>query len=109
MASRHLDIESTKKKCIALASLLKVLAHPQRLLLLCCLRTGEKTVSELESVCGTSQSVVSQHLTRMRLEGFVTSRRDGNFVYYRIIDYRLSTLMENMQHLFAVKNLKNLK
>ncbi|MBF0452907.1 MAG: winged helix-turn-helix transcriptional regulator [Candidatus Magnetomorum sp.] len=73
-------------KCKNIASTLKVLAHPQRLYILASLMDTEKTVSEIESLCGASQSVVSQHLTRMRLEKIVDSRKSGNFVYYWIKD-----------------------
>ena len=83
------------------AALLKALSHPQRLLILCSLSGGEMTVSELEKVCGSSQSVVSQHLTRMRLEGFVASRRDGNFVYYHIVDLRILSLIEELEKIFC--------
>jgi len=71
-------------KCKNIASILKILAHPQRLFILCTLMDTEKSVSEIESLCGASQSVVSQHLTRMRLEKIVDSRKSGNFVYYWI-------------------------
>jgi len=73
-------------KCKSVASKLKVLAHPQRLYILGSLMDTEKTVSEIENLCGASQSVVSQHLTRMRLEKIVVSRKSGNYVYYRIND-----------------------
>ena len=99
------DLETTRKNCLKVAALLKTIAHPQRLMLLCYLNDGEKTVSDLEGFCGASQSMVSQHLNRMKLEGVVNSRRDGNFVYYRIEDVRVLALMENLEKIFC--NAKN--
>ena len=90
-----------KKQCEKVASILKAIANPQRLYILCSLSQGEKTVGELEKICETSQSVVSQHLTRMRLEGFLESRRQGNFVYYQIIDKRILPLIKLLKELFC--------
>jgi len=63
------DIAEAKKRCARVAAILKTLAHPQRLFLLCRLAKGEATVSELREASGASQSLISQHLTRMRREG----------------------------------------
>ncbi len=96
-----IDFEIKKQKCMFVASFLKALSHPQRMLLLCCLVDGEKSVTELEELCGTSQSVVSQHLSRMRLQGFVSARRDGNFVFYKIADPRVAILLAQLEKLFC--------
>ena len=74
--SRMQDIAEAKKRCARVAPILKTLAHPQRLFLLCRLAKGEATVSELRDACGASQSLISQHLTRMRREGLVQARRE---------------------------------
>jgi DNA-binding transcriptional ArsR family regulator len=89
-----------KKRCARVASIFKTLSHPQRLYLLCCLCEKESTVSDLERACGAPQPVISQHLARMRLEGFVKSRRDGNFVYYRIADTQIPMLIRSMGRIF---------
>jgi len=94
------DIAEAKKRCARVAPILKTLAHPQRLFLLCRLAKGEATGSELRDACGASQSLISQHLTRMRREGIVEARRDGNFVHYRIVDPRLSALIKDMEKTF---------
>jgi len=90
-----------KRQCARVASLCKTLSHPQRLYLLCCLCRRESTVSDLEKACGAPQPVISQHLTRMRLEGLVESRRDGNFVFYRIADEQIPLLIESMGRIFG--------
>jgi DNA-binding transcriptional ArsR family regulator len=63
---------------------LKALAHESRLLILCDLLHGEKSVGELETLLARRQSSVSQQLARLRLEGLVAARRDGKTIYYRI-------------------------
>ena len=94
------DLPESKKRCARVAALLKNLAHPQRLFLLCRLARGESTVSSLREACGSSQSLISQHLTRLRREGLVRSRRQGNFVLYRISNPKLSALIQTMEKIF---------
>jgi ArsR family transcriptional regulator, virulence genes transcriptional regulator len=76
------------------SAILKQLAHPDRLKVLCSLLEKEKTVGELVEYAGASQSWVSQFLSRMKLEGLVESRKEGTSVHYRIADPRLRTLMQ---------------
>jgi DNA-binding transcriptional ArsR family regulator len=91
-----------KERCSRAASILKSMAHPQRLFLLCALVQKESTVSELEELTDASQPVVSQHLTRMKLEGLIDSRREGNFVYYRVTDPHVSVLIEALEKLYGL-------
>lgn len=63
---------------------LKALAHESRLLLLCLLSEKERSVGELEAILSLRQPTVSQQLARLRLEGFVSTRRDGKTVYYSL-------------------------
>tara|TARA_B110001454_G_C12723340_1_gene436809 strand:- start:25058 stop:25372 length:315 start_codon:yes stop_codon:yes gene_type:complete len=83
------------------AGLLKQLSHPQRLLILCSMADGEKSVGEIEEACGASQSAVSQFLKGMRLEGLIDSRREGKQVYYKIVDKRVLELMKSMYQIFC--------
>lgn len=89
------------KQCEPVARTLKLLAHPQRLLLLCHLSTGQKTVSELEDLCQTSQSQLSQFLQRMRSEGLVSPQRDGKFVRYTISDPKILKLVQSLHKIFC--------
>ncbi len=69
------------------ARLLGLLANRNRLLILCeLLRHGEASVGRLEAAIGLSQSAVSQHLARLRADGLVATRRDGQVVNYRVTD-----------------------
>ncbi len=63
---------------------MKALSHESRLVLLCILAEGEKSVGELEAFFKVRQSTISQRLARLRLDRLVTTRRDGNTVYYAL-------------------------
>lgn len=72
---------------VALACrLMKVMASEPRLMLMCRLGEGESSVNELASYAGLAQSTASQHLTRLRSEGVVETRREGQTIYYRLVD-----------------------
>ncbi|MEK6773525.1 MAG: metalloregulator ArsR/SmtB family transcription factor [Bdellovibrionota bacterium] len=83
------------------AALLKQLSHPQRLLILCSIAEGEKSVGEIEEACGASQSAVSQFLKGMRLEGLIKPRREGKQVYYKIVDKRVLALIRSLYLIFC--------
>ncbi len=89
------------RKADEVSAILKQLAHPDRLKLLCSLVEKERTVGELVEYVGASQSWISQCLARMKLEGLVDARKDGNFVYYRIADRRLSALMREIYEIYC--------
>jgi DNA-binding transcriptional ArsR family regulator len=63
---------------------LKALAHESRLLILCSLADGEKSVGELEELLNLRQPTVSQQLARLRGDGLVATRRDGKTIYYSL-------------------------
>ena len=64
--------------------MLKALSHEGRLLILCLLADGERSVSEIETVMAMPQAAVSQQLARLRLDGLVAARREGRSIYYSI-------------------------
>ncbi len=66
------------------AEISKTLAHPLRLAILHCLKSGEKTVNELTETVGASQSNVSQHVAIMRQRQIVKTRKVGSNIYYRL-------------------------
>ena len=72
---------------------LKALAHESRLMILCNLLPGEKSVGELEEALQLRQSTVSQQLARLRLEGLVSARRDGKTIYYSIASDRVRAVI----------------
>lgn len=92
-------IHYDKKRCAQAASIFKTLSHPQRLQIFCCLCAQERTVSDLQNECAIPQAVISQHLSRMRLEGLVLPQRNGSFVSYRVADPKLLKLIDTMQRI----------
>ena len=93
--------EQMMANAAAAASYLKALAHEGRLMILCHLSTGEKSVGELEERLAMRQAAVSQQLARLRLEGLVTARRDGKTIYYSLGDPRARKVIETMYEMFC--------
>lgn len=83
------------------AGLLKALAHEGRLMILCALVAGERSVGELEDLLGARQAAVSQQLARLRQERLVTCRREGKSIYYSLGDPRVSRLVETLHDMFC--------
>ena len=83
------------------SNFLKAISHEGRLMILCHLVTGEKTVTELEDLLSARQAAVSQQLSRLRLEGLVIPRRDGKAIYYRLADERPRRILEVVYDLFC--------
>jgi ArsR family transcriptional regulator len=83
--------------------LLKVLANPDRLLLLCQLTQGPLCVSELESLLGIQQPTLSQQLGVLRDEALVTTRRDGKQIFYSIASSEAMAVMEVLYQLYCEK------
>ncbi len=80
---------------------LKALAHETRLLLLCLLSEKERSVTELEQILSLRQPTVSQQLARLRLDGLVTTRRDGKTIYYRINDDDIRRVISVVYDIFC--------
>ncbi len=90
-----------RRNCDEVSKILKASAHPQRLMILCYLSEGNRTVGEIEEFCGMSQSATSQFLVRMKLEGLIDSEKAGKFVCYRIADSRIKDLISSLHHIFC--------
>jgi DNA-binding transcriptional ArsR family regulator len=82
--ARPSDAERMAEKAKRAAEFLKALAHENRLMILCILSQGEKSVSELEEMLSLRQPTVSQQLARLRAEGLVATRRDGKTIFYSL-------------------------
>ncbi len=95
------DIDRMMKNAQTASNFLKAISHEGRLMILCHLATGEKSVTELEELLSARQAAVSQQLSRLRLEGLVTPRRDGKAIYYSLTDDRPKQIMEVVYDLFC--------
>lgn len=82
-------------------SLLKALGHEGRLTILCHLVSGPKSVTELERLLSARQAIVSQQLARLRHEALVTSRRDGQTIFYSLNDGKVARLIELLAVLYS--------
>ena len=80
---------------------LKTMAHEGRLMILCHLSVGEKSVGELERLLKIRQAAVSQQLARLREEGLVATRREGKTIYYNLQDPRAVKLVGLLYELFV--------
>lgn len=83
------------------SDLMKTLGHKDRLMVLCHLTTGEKSVGELASLLDIPQSPLSQHLARMRNESLVSTRREAQTIYYSIASPEAARIIEAMHELFC--------
>ncbi len=80
------DLKAMRKNAGAAAAMMAALSHEARLRVLCDLVEGERMAGELVERSGLSQSALSQHLARLREQGLVATRRDGQAIFYSIAD-----------------------
>ncbi|WP_309604944.1 metalloregulator ArsR/SmtB family transcription factor [Phenylobacterium sp.] len=85
------------------ARLLKLLASEQRLLLLCRLIEGETSVGILAEHARLAPSTTSQHLAKMRAEGLVATRREGQTIYYRLDDPAVVRILATLRDIYRAK------
>ncbi|MHA6289592.1 ArsR/SmtB family transcription factor [Maricaulis sp. CAU 1757] len=83
------------------AELMKTLAHPSRLLALCALIDREHSVGELAETTGLRAQAMSQQLAILRNKGLVTTRRDGQTIYYSLADARIRQLMQTLYRTYC--------
>ncbi|WP_306154499.1 helix-turn-helix transcriptional regulator [Roseovarius sp. MMSF_3281] len=86
------------------SNFLKAISHEGRLMILCHLVSGEKSVTELEDLLSARQAAVSQQLSRLRLEGLVVPRREGKAIYYRLADDKPRRVLELVYELFCAED-----
>ncbi|HEU5016611.1 MAG TPA: metalloregulator ArsR/SmtB family transcription factor [Pseudolabrys sp.] len=82
---------------------LKALAHQSRLLILCILADGEKSVGELEQALRLRQPTVSQQLARLRADGLVSTRREGKTIYYNLASEEARVIVGAIYDVFCRK------
>ena len=95
------DFEALLEQARKASELLKALSHESRLLILCLLAEGEKSVSELEEIMNMPQAAVSQQLARLRFDRLVNTRREGRVIYYSIASAEVSSVIETLYDLFC--------
>ena len=97
------DIDLLRANASAAGQLLKALANPDRLLLLCQLSQGEMCVSDLEQALDIHQPTLSQQLGVLRGEGVVTTRREGKNIFYSVADPDVLQILALLYRLYCPK------
>ncbi|WP_341704500.1 metalloregulator ArsR/SmtB family transcription factor [Ferrovibrio sp.] len=95
------DLERMTASAAEASRFLRILANEKRLLTLCRLMEGESSVGRLADLVGLSQSALSQHLNRLRQDGLVETRREGQTIHYRLADRRVATLIALLYEQFC--------
>lgn len=96
------DLATFEANTTKVAQILRALANERRLMILCKLvEWGEASVNALAEAVGLSQSALSQHLARMREEGIVDFRREGQTLWYRVAEPRIEILLGQLQRLYC--------
>ena len=101
------DLDKMATNAMRASNFLKAISHEGRLMILCHLASGEKSVTELEELLSARQAAVSQQLSRLRLEGLVIPRRDGKTIYYRLADDRPQKIMEVVYEMFCKPDIQD--
>lgn len=83
------------------AQLLASMANAKRLLVLCHLLEGERSVGDLATLAGLSQSALSQHLAKMRLQGLVRTRRDGQTIFYSMASSSVRAVLQTLYGIYC--------
>jgi DNA-binding transcriptional ArsR family regulator len=95
------NMEDMGEHVRAAADLLKALAHETRLMILCLLVDGEKSVGELERLTLMRQPSVSQQLARLRFDRLVKTRRDGRTIYYSLGSEQAGEVVSLLYNLYC--------
>lgn len=101
MKTATLDLNEMRAAAGQACALMKVLANPDRLLILCQLTQGERCVGDLETLLGIVQPTLSQQLTVLREQELVSARREGKYVYYSLSSPRVMAVMQTLYDQFC--------
>lgn len=83
------------------AATLTAMANPRRLIVLCTLLEGERSVGDLAEIVGLSSAALSQHLAKMRALRLVTTRRDGQTIYYTLASSEVRAVLETLYRVYC--------
>ncbi len=97
----HEAINPFEAKAEEVAATLAAMANPKRLLVMCTLLAGEKSVGDLAEIVQLTPAALSQHLGKMRALRLVSTRRDGQTIYYSLASAEVKTLLETLYQLYC--------
>ena len=98
------ELDDMMDSAITASRFLKAISHEGRLMILCYLASGEKSVTDLETLLSSRQAAVSQQLARLRSEGLVFARREGKVIFYRLADKRATRILDVVYDIFCNKS-----
>ncbi len=101
MTDTDLDLSKMQISALEAAEMLKVMAHPDRLMVICQLTQGEVGVGVLQSNSALSQSALSQHLTVLRKHNIIKARKSAQQVFYSLADDRAAVIVKSLQTVFC--------
>lgn len=96
-----LPLEKLQEKAQRASLLLKAMSNEHRLLILCQLLKGERSVGELERIVGLSQSALSQHLARLRRDELVKTRRSAQTIFYSLNGREVPAVIDTLYNLYC--------
>jgi DNA-binding transcriptional ArsR family regulator len=97
----ELDVDQMIDNARVASELLKALSHEARLVILCLLVEGEKSVTEIEEMLRLRQPAVSQQLARLRADKLVETRRDGKNIYYSLVNQEVRDVIVALHAAFC--------
>ena len=101
MGDAAIDVNDLRENARRASVLLKAMSNERRLLILCHLAGGEKSVGEMEKLVGLSQSALSQHLARLRRDGLVATRRAAQTIFYSLAGDEPQAVMATLHALYC--------
>jgi DNA-binding transcriptional ArsR family regulator len=100
-STKKVDVDALLEHAREASDFLKALSHEARLVILCLLVDGEKSVSELEEILNLRQPAVSQQLARLRADELVEARREGKNIYYSLARPEVRDIVGALQRAFC--------
>ena len=94
-------VDPLEAKVDEVAATLAAMANPKRLLVLCTLMAGEKSVGDLAEIVRLSPAALSQHLGKMRALRLVATRRDGQTIFYSLASPEVRALLETLYRIYC--------
>ncbi|EKO3926842.1 helix-turn-helix transcriptional regulator [Vibrio metschnikovii] len=103
----EINIDQMQVHIDEVTELLKIMAHPERMMVLCQLIEGEVAVAQLQQASLLSQSALSQHLALLRKQRLISARKRSQQVFYSLADHKVKQLIASLQRIFCHPNNAN--
>jgi DNA-binding transcriptional ArsR family regulator len=97
----HVSLTALEARAEEASTVLGAMANAKRLMVMCNLLEGEKSVNQLAEIVGLSPAALSQHLGKMRALRLVETRRDGQIIYYRLASEEVREILETLYRLYC--------